>query len=113
MRVREFANGSVVAQALLVRRVEMRDDCLEVLLGDRTGSVPAFVEHADGEACRAGAVVFVTGTLSGRRLVVDELREAREGEYAREDLFDGPSRDLGQMETDLHDLLATVQNPHL
>ena len=113
MRVREFADGSVVAQALLVRRVEMVDGCLEVLLGDRTGSVPGFVEHAEGEACRAGTVVFVTGTLSRGRLVVEHLREAREDEYARESLFDGPSRDLGQMESDLHDLLATVQNPHL
>ena len=113
MRVRDFADGCVVAQALLVRTIEVRDDCLEVTLGDRTGSVPAIVGHAIGHACRAGAVVFVTGTVSGARLVVDDLREAAQDECAREDLFDGPSRDLDQMESDLRELLATVQNPHL
>ena len=84
-----------------------------MMTGVHTTPVGERVGPADGEPCRAGAVVFVTGTLSRGRLVVEDLREAREDEYAPEDLFDGPSRDLGQMESDLHDLLATVQNPHL
>jgi 3'-5' exoribonuclease len=113
MRVREFADGCDVAQALLVRRAEPRGDCLEVTLGDRTGTVPAVIAAAAGEACRAGTVVFVTGTLSGPRLVVHDVREAADEEYAPEDLFDGPSRDLHQMESDLRELLATVQNSHL
>jgi 3'-5' exoribonuclease len=41
------------------------------------------------------------------------MREAAEHEYTREDLYDGPTRDLGQMESDLRELLATIQNPHL
>jgi 3'-5' exoribonuclease len=113
MRVREFADGCEVAQALLVRRAEFRGECLEVVLGDRTGTVPAVIAANAGEACRVGAVVFVTGTLSGSRLVVRKVREATEDEYSPPDLFDGPARDLHQMESDLRELLATVQNRHL
>jgi len=113
MRVREFVDGCEVAQVLLVRTVQLRDDHLELTLGDRTGTVPAVVGHAAGEPCRAGAVVFVTGKLSGTRLAVHALREARADEYAYEELCDGPAHDLTQMESDLHELLATVQNPHL
>jgi 3'-5' exoribonuclease len=65
------------------------------------------------EVCRPGEIVFVTATLSGAQLTVHSLRPAREGEYTREDLRDGPSRDADQMETDLRELLATVQNHHL
>jgi 3'-5' exoribonuclease len=115
MRVREFADGCEVAQALLVRRVERSDggEHLRLVLGDRSGSVPAVAAHSAGEICRPGDVVFVTGILSGRELTVREVREAREDEYAREELHDGPRHDPGQMETDLRELLATVQNPHL
>ena len=113
MRVREFADGCDVAQALLVRKAEFRGDCLEVILGDRTGTVPALIPANASEPCRAGAVVFVTGALSGARLLVHAVREAVEDEYAPEDLFDGPSREVHQMESDLRELLATVQNPHL
>jgi 3'-5' exoribonuclease len=113
MRVREFADGCDVAQALLVRKVEFRGDVLELILGDRTGTVPAQIAAVAGEACRTGAVVFVIGTLAGSVLVVRDVREAAEDEYIPEDLFDGPSRGLHQMESDLRELLATVQNPHL
>ena len=114
MKVREFADGCEIAQPLLVRRVESRGENLELVLADRTGTVLAVAPQngADGH-CRPGRVVFVTGTLAGARLLVRHLRAAGEHEYAREDLYDGPSRDLGQMESDLRGLLATVQNPHL
>jgi len=113
MRVREFAEGTEICQALLVRGVERHGDCLQLILGDRSGSVPAVIAHRDEEICRPGAVVFVTGTLSDARVTVHAVREAREDEYTPEDLLDGPSRDPAQMESDLRDLLATVQNPHL
>jgi 3'-5' exoribonuclease len=116
MRVREFADGCELAQALLVRAVEHDDggEHLRLLLGDRTGSVPALVPRAANRSlCRAGAVVFVTGKLNGMQLLVHTLREARGHEYTREELCDGPSRDPEQMESDLRELLATIQNPHL
>ena len=115
MKVREFSDGCEVAQVLLVRAVEPGGDGehVEIRLGDRTGSVTAVVRRAAAEACRSGSVVFVSGTLSGGRLIVHTVREAREGEYAPAELLDGPSRDPHQMEADLRELLATIQNHHL
>ena len=113
MRVREFEEGTDVSQALLVREVERRADQLELVLGDRSGSVPAVAANGAGKHCRPGAVVFVTGTFTGRQLTVRGLRKARDGEYTHADLHAGPARDVDQMERDLRELLATVQDPHL
>src|SRR5205085_12641096 len=68
--------------------------------------------------CAPGEVVFVSGRFSvharfGPQLVIHSLREARAGEYVRDQLVDGPSRTPAQMEADLRELIATVQNPHL
>jgi 3'-5' exoribonuclease len=126
MKVRQFADGCVVAQALLVRDVDLRrrrdgGDYLKLLLGDRTGSVPAIVREevtAAREICRPGEIVHVTGQYSvharfGPQLAVQAVRPATDGEYVRDDLVDGPTRAPEQMEADLRGLLATVQNPHL
>ena len=126
MQVREFADGCEVAQALLVREVEVRTrrdggEYLKVTLGDRTGSVPAVVWDGVAQArelCCAGAVVFVTGRYAiharfGPQLSVQALRPARDDEYLAGELTDGPLRTAAQMEADLRELLRTVQNPHL
>ncbi len=114
MRVREFAQGTDICQALLIRKVETRGDQLELILGDRTGAVPALAHREiAGDLCRPGEVVHVTGTFTGPHLTVSALREAQADEYAREDLHDGPARELDQMERDLRDLVGTIQNPHL
>src|SRR5205085_2290078 len=68
--------------------------------------------------CAPGEVVFVSGRFSvharfGPQLVIHSLREARAGEYVRDQLVDGPSRTPAQMEADLRELIATIQNPHL
>jgi 3'-5' exoribonuclease len=113
MRVRELSEGTEVCQALLVRGAERHGDCLKLVLGDRSGSIPAATGHHDEELCRPGAVVFVTGTVCGAQITVQSVREARDGEYSHEDLHDGPARDIDQMERDLRELLGTIQNPHL
>ncbi len=126
MQVREFVEGADIAQALLVREVEVRmrrdgGEYLKLLLGDRTGSVPAVVWDGIPEArevCFAGEVLFVTGRYSvharfGPQLAIQALRPAREHEYVRGELEDGPSRTAAQMEADLRELLATIQNPYL
>jgi 3'-5' exoribonuclease len=115
MRVREFADGTEVCQALLVRAAERHGECLKLVLGDRSGSIPAAIvcRIDDEDICRPGAVVFVTGTVSAAQITVRDLREAQDGEFVHEDLHDGPARDLDQMERDLRELLATIQNPHL
>jgi 3'-5' exoribonuclease len=113
MRVREFAEGTEICQALLVREAERNGDCLKLVLGDRSGSIPAVFAHRDEELCRPGAVVFVTGTVFGAQVTVHAVREPRDGEFVHEDLHDGPARDPDQMERDLRDLLGTIQNPYL
>jgi 3'-5' exoribonuclease len=126
MQVRQLQDGSRVDAVLRVRDVEVRrrrdgDEFLKLTLGDRTGTLPAVV--LDGvndarEACRAGNVVHVAGSFSiharfGPRLLVEVIRDARADEYDRQDLVDGPSHSADQLEADLRELVATVQNPHL
>lgn len=126
MKVREFADGCGVAQAMLVRDLEVRrrregGDYLRLLLSDRTGSVPAIVRDGVLEArqvCGLGEVVWVVGSFSvdprfGPQLAVERVRTAADDEYSRDDLIDGPPRSAEQMEADLRGLIATVQNPHL
>jgi 3'-5' exoribonuclease len=113
MRVREFAEGTDIRQALLVRGVERHGDYLKLVLGDRSGSVPAVIPRPTDDTCRPGAVVFVIGTMSGGEIALREVREAGEGEYVHEDLHDGPTHTLDQMERDLRELVGTIQNPHL
>jgi 3'-5' exoribonuclease len=126
MQVRQLQDGCQVDAVLRVRDVEVRrrrdgDEFLKLTLGDRSGTLPAVV--LDGvndarEACRAGNVVHVAGSFSiharfGPRLLVEAIRDAGADEYDREDLVDGPSRSADQLEADLRELVATVQNPHL
>jgi 3'-5' exoribonuclease len=126
MKVRQFADGSEVAQALLVREQEVRrrrdgGDYLKLVLGDRTGSVPAIVRDDVSEVrelCQPGEIVHVRGRYSvhprfGPQLALHSVRAAVPHEYSREDLVDGPNRDAEQMEADLRELIATVQNQHL
>lgn len=126
MQVREFSDGADVSQALLVRDVEVRarrdgGEYLKLMLGDRTGSVPAMVWDGVAQAravCLRGEVVFITGRFSlharfGPQLQVQSVRPAQDHEFARDELLDGPARTVGQMEADLRELLATIQNPHL
>jgi 3'-5' exoribonuclease len=94
---------------------------LMLTLGDRTGSVPAVVlEAVDAarEVCATGAVVHVTGRFGthprfGARVEVEAIRPAAPGEYEREHLLDGPAHPVAQMESDLRELVATVQDPDL
>jgi 3'-5' exoribonuclease len=126
MNVREFVDGSDIAQALLIREVELRRrrdgvEYLKLVLGDRTGSVPAVVwDEVDSarEVSRNGEIVHVSGRFTvhqrfGPQLVVEVIRGAREGEFESSELIDGPNRTATQMESDLRELAATVQNPHL
>jgi 3'-5' exoribonuclease len=126
MKVREFADGIDVAQALFVRDAEVRrrrdgSEYLKLQLGDRTGSVTAMVREdvtEIRELCRCGEVVHVSGRFSvhprfGPELAVETVRPPVEDEFIREELLDGPTRSADQMEADLRELIATVQNPHL
>lgn len=126
MLVREFQDGADIDQVLLVREVEPRQkrdgsEFLKLVLGDRSGSVPAMVWDGVaqvGELCAAGAPVRVMGRFAahpryGPQITVRALRAPAPGSYDLADLLDGPPRAPAQMEADLRELLATVRNPHL
>ena len=108
---------------LLVRQAELRGGAggrgyLQLLLGDRTGSVPAVVWDGPPELqrfVRPGQPVRVVARYGGapRQLVVHELRVPAPGTWSEEDLRDGPPRSPSQMEADLRALVATVRDPHL
>ena len=109
MFVRELVDGQDIAQVLLVRERELRvngegGEYLRLLLGDRTGAVPAFVkEHVPdlSPLCEAGAAVAVAGRYERRELAVRSLRRAEAHEYDLADLLDGPPRPVRQMEQGL------------
>jgi 3'-5' exoribonuclease len=67
---------------------------------------------------RAGAVVTVAGRYVvhprfGPQINLRGLASAAPGSYVEEDLADGPARDVGQMEAEIRELVATVQQPQL
>jgi 3'-5' exoribonuclease len=126
MLVNEFSDGIEIDQVLLVREAERRQrrdggEYLRLQLGDRTGAVVAMVwEELQGieELACAGAAVHVRGRYTvhprfGPQINLRGLSEAVPGSYSPEDLLDGPARGVEQMEEEVRELLATIQNPHL
>jgi 3'-5' exoribonuclease len=126
VQVSEFTEGTEIDQVLLVRDVERRTrrdggDYLRLQLGDRTGAVSAMVWEEIGptaELARQGEPVHVQGRYTrhqrfGPQINLRALSRPAEGTYALEDLLDGPARSVEQMEGDLRELLATIQEPHL
>jgi 3'-5' exoribonuclease len=126
MFLSEFSDGAEVDQVLLVRTAERRSrrdggEYLRLELGDRTGAVPCMVwdELASmAELARAGTAVHVTGRYVvharfGPQINLGALAPAPAGSYAPEDLSDGPGREAAQMEAEIRELLATIQQPHL
>ena len=126
MQVRDLQPGQELETVLLVRSAELRrrregTEYLRVSLGDRTGTLPVIVR----EELDAARAVFVPGTpvhvtaryevheRFGPGLEVSGYRAAAEGEYDAQTLIDGPVRSVEQMEADLRELIATLQNPHL
>ena len=116
MFVRDLADGRDIDQVFLVRERGRRTahdgtEQLHLLLGDRTGTVAAVLPQA--AACEPGTAVRVAGRYEAQRLVLHALRPAGRQEYDLADLLDGPPRSAAQMEQDLRQLVATVQDRHL
>jgi 3'-5' exoribonuclease len=122
----ELTDGVEIDQVLLVREVERRQrrdggDYLRLQLGDRTGAVACMVweELADvEELARAGAPVRVSGRYTvhprfGPQINLRALAEAAPGSFEEADLLDGPARGVEQMEGEIRELLATIQDRHL
>jgi 3'-5' exoribonuclease len=126
MLVSELTDGVDVDQVLLVREVERRprrdgNDYLRVRLGDRTGSVVTMVWEdtaAVERLARPGEPVHVQGRYTrhprfGPQINLRALAPAQPGSFELEELLDGPGRALPQMEAEIRELLATIQEPHL
>jgi len=126
MFVRELAEGDQVDGVLVVREAELRStrdgsQHLRLTLGDRTGSVAANVWDdvaAIAQVATVGAPVRVSGFLQvsrryGTELTLRELYAAEPGTFDETAIVDGPPRSPAQMEADLRELLATIQDRHL
>ncbi len=126
MFVRELQEGAQVECVLVVREAELRAKrdggrYLRLTLGDRTGSLPAHVWDdvaAVAEIATVGEPVRVSGRLQvsgryGAELKLRTLCAAEPGSFDLADLVDGPPRSAAQMEADLRELLATVQDHDL
>jgi 3'-5' exoribonuclease len=126
MLLNELTDGMDVDQVLVVRGCERRarrdgGQYLRLQLGDRTGMVVCMVwEDLDdaGELARAGEPVRVLGRYTvhprfGPQINLRALQQAEPGSFSEDDLRDGPPRPVAQLEQEIHELIATVQEPHL
>jgi 3'-5' exoribonuclease len=126
MLVRELEDGQEVDLVLLVRGAELRHErdggaFLRLVLGDRTGQVSAIARDRVAELqerCAPGRPVRVAGRYErhprfGAQIVVTAVADPAAGSFDLADLVHGPPRSARQMEADLRELLATIQEPHL
>jgi len=122
----ELEDGQRVGGVYAVRERELRrkrngEPWLRLSLGDASGSCEA-VSWEDAEALYAvatpGTPVFVKGQFEvsdrwGSKIKLTGLREAAADEYIQEDLAAESEVSFERLESDLRELLATVQNPQL
>jgi 3'-5' exoribonuclease len=126
MLLNELSDGVEIDQVLLVREAERRQRrdggaYLRLQLGDRTGAVACMVweELAEVEQLAAtGTPVRVRGRYTvhprfGAQINLHGLEPAEPGSFDPRELLDGPARGVEQMEREIRELLATVQEPHL
>ena len=124
--VRDLAEGDDVAAAFVVRERDRRtrkngEDFIRLVIADRTGSMDAVAWEAVEECfdCSApGSIVFVEGRFTvhpqyGSKITLKTIRAARPDEYDGDDLAEGPSASVEQLESELRELIATIQNPQL
>jgi 3'-5' exoribonuclease len=124
--IRELEAGQQVAAVFAVRERDLRqkrngEPFLRLVLGDRSGSIEAVSwEEAEDRYAIAepGSALHVTGTFEqsdkwGAKIKVQELRPARDSEVDADDLAPGPELPVDRLESDLRELLATIQRPEL
>ncbi|MCW2970700.1 MAG: hypothetical protein JWO23_1827 [Solirubrobacterales bacterium] len=126
MLVNELTDGMEIDQVLLVREAERRQrrdggDYLRLQVGDRTGAVTCMVWEELSEIeelALAGTPVNVRGRYTvhprfGPQINLRSVEAASPGSYSTEDLIDGPARAVEQMEDEVRELVATIQEPYL
>jgi 3'-5' exoribonuclease len=126
MPLNELTDGMEIDQVLLVRDAECRQrrdggEYLRLQLGDRTGTVACMVwdelEEVQ-ELAATGTPVRVSGRYTvhprfGPQINLRTLEPAAPGSFDLQELLDGPARELEQMEGEVRELLATIQEPNL
>jgi 3'-5' exoribonuclease len=124
--LRELEDGQGVSGVYAVRERELRrkrngDPWLRLSLVDASGSAEGVCwERAEelNALAAPGSAVFVEGVFEvserwGSKIKVVALRPAAEHEYRAEDLAAGSDVPCERLESDLSELLATVQDPQL
>jgi 3'-5' exoribonuclease len=124
--VRDLIDGQMVAAVFGVRERELRqrrngEDWLRLVVCDRSGTVEAVAWDAVEEAFEAaapGSAVHIGGRFAihpqyGPKITVESIRPARGDEFEGGDLADGPRIAVERLETELRELLGTIQNPLL
>jgi 3'-5' exoribonuclease len=122
----ELEDGQRVRGVYAVRERELRrkrngEPWLRLSVGDATGTAEAVCwEEAEAHyaLCCTGLPVFVSGVFEiserwGAKIKLSSVREAEPHEYAVEDLAAESEASPELLESDLRELLATVQNPQL
>jgi 3'-5' exoribonuclease len=124
--VRDLTDGQQIAGVFGVRERELRqrrngEDWLRLMVCDRSGVVEAVAW--DGvpdcfEVAAPGSAVHITGRFAvhpqyGRKITIETIRSAGDGEFDPADLAEGPSVPVERLESQLRELLATIQNPQL
>jgi 3'-5' exoribonuclease len=124
--IRDLEDGQRVRGVYAVRGRELRrkkngEPWLRMTVGDATGTAEA-VCWDDAEVryalCASGTPIHVSGVFEnserwGAKIKVAELRAAEDGEFAMDDLAIGSEVSVERLESDLRDLLETVQNVEL
>jgi 3'-5' exoribonuclease len=124
--VRDLADGQAVTGVFGVRERELRqrrngEDWLRLMVCDSSGAVEAVAWDGVAECfeiAAPGAAVHITGRFAihsqyGPKITIEAIRAARDGEFDPADLADGPSVPVERLESQLRELLDTIQNPQL
>jgi 3'-5' exoribonuclease len=124
--IRELETGQRVTGVFAVRERDLRqkrngEPFLRLVLCDSSGSVEAVSwEEAEDRygLAEPGSALHVSGTFEhsdkwGAKIKVLELRPARAGEFSPDDLAAGPDLPVERLETNLRQLLETIQRPQL
>ena len=122
----QLEDGQRVSGVYAVRERELRrkrngEPWLRLSVGDATGTAEAVCwEEAEAQyaLCSTGSPVFVTGVFEvsdrwGAKIKLTGVREAEPYEFESEDLAAGSEVAVDQLEGELRELLATVQDPQL
>ena len=124
--LREMEDGQQVEEVFAVRERELRrrrngDSWLRLSLCDATGTAEA-VAWDDAEAHYAlaepGVAVHVTGAFEisdrwGSKIKIAQMRPAEPREYNSGDLAPESDVSITRLESDLRELLGTIQEPQL